>query len=561
MPLTCWRTKNGKTGMHYSNTLPCPYYITPWAWLKGAFLIMENAVIYARYSGANQTEQSIEGQLRDCYAFAERQGLKVVGEYIDRAISGKSDDRPDFQRMIQDSKKRQFSRVIVYKLDRFARNRYDSAIYKHKLKQNGVKVVSAMENISDSPEGIILEAVLEASAEYYSLELSQKVKRGYRESMLKGNYIGGVRPLGYRVENKKLVIHEEEAPVVKWVFEQYASGISKKEIIAALTAKGIVTRSGKPYGMTAFQNALRSKKYIGTLEWAEITVENACPAIVDKVTFDKVQARLDMNRKAGARKKARVEYVLYGKMFCGYCGKNMIGDAGTGKSGQRHHYYACQNRKNHKACTKKNEKKDFIEWYVVEQTLAYVLSPTRMEIIAQGVVDAYDKEFNTGHLDNLERQMSKTEQGVKKLFNMMFETDSKAILKNCEEKIKQLEARQADIEMDIARLKVASAIRYTKEDIMTWLRAFTNGDLFDMDFRRRIIDTFINSIYVYDDKVVLYYNVKDSKQISYIEMLENADDDVDDAVTDVYNDDAGGFGYQTSKPRFKTALKRRFFYA
>lgn len=160
--------------------------------------VARNAVIYARYSSHSQTEQSIEGQLRVCHEYARREGFTIVGEYIDRAISGRTDDRPDFQRMISDSRKRAFQYVIVYKLDRFARNRYDSAVYKHKLKQNGVKVVSAMENIGDNPESIILEAVLEASAEYYSLELAQKIKRGMRESALKGQFCGGGIPFGYK---------------------------------------------------------------------------------------------------------------------------------------------------------------------------------------------------------------------------------------------------------------------------------------------------------------------------------------------------------------------------
>ena len=176
---------------------------------------MKNAVIYARYSSTNQNEQSIDGQLRECRAFAEREGYTVIETYVDRALTGRNDNRPDFQRMIIDAKKRQFQYVIVYKLDRFARNRYDSAIYKHKLKQCGVKVISATENISDNPEGVILEAVLEASAEYYSLELSQKIKRGYRESMMKGNYIGGSVPLGYKVVNKKLVIDEATEHIIK----------------------------------------------------------------------------------------------------------------------------------------------------------------------------------------------------------------------------------------------------------------------------------------------------------------------------------------------------------
>lgn len=161
------------------------------------------------------TEQSIEGQLRVCHEYAQREGYIIIGEYIDRAISGKTDDRPDFQRMISDSRKKAFQFVIVYKLDRFARNRYDSAIYKYRLKQNGVKLISAMENIGDNPEGIILEAVLEASAEYYSVELSQKVKRGLKESALKGQFCGGWAPIGYKNAGGRLVLDEAKAPYIK----------------------------------------------------------------------------------------------------------------------------------------------------------------------------------------------------------------------------------------------------------------------------------------------------------------------------------------------------------
>ena len=167
-----------------------------------------NAVIYARYSSHGQTEQSIEGQLRDNYAWAKQQGISVVGEYVDRARSGTKDTRPDFQRMIEDAAKKQFEMVIVWKLDRFARNRYDSAIYKARLKKFGVRVVSVKEAITDSPEGIILEGLLESMAEYYSANLAQNVRRGLRESIAKGNFCGGNIPYGYRVENKKLVIDD-----------------------------------------------------------------------------------------------------------------------------------------------------------------------------------------------------------------------------------------------------------------------------------------------------------------------------------------------------------------
>lgn len=143
------------------------------------------AVIYARYSSDNQREESIEGQIRECTAFAEKNGITILRHYIDRAFSAKTDNRPEFQNMIKDSGKRLFDMIIVWKLDRFARNRYDSARYKATLKKNGVKVVSATEVISDGAEGIILESVLEGYAEYYSADLSEKVVRGMTENALK----------------------------------------------------------------------------------------------------------------------------------------------------------------------------------------------------------------------------------------------------------------------------------------------------------------------------------------------------------------------------------------
>jgi DNA invertase Pin-like site-specific DNA recombinase len=278
-----------------------------------------NAVIYARYSSHGQTEQSIEGQLRDCYAYAEREGLKVVGEYIDRAITGRYDDRPDFQRMISDASKKQFVYVIVWKLDRFARNRYDSAIYKAKLKKHSVKVVSATENIMDTPEGIILEGMLESMAEYYSANLSQNVKRGQRESVLKGTYLGGIPPIGYKVENKRLVIDEKTAPVIRYAFEQYAAGVSKRQIIDELNARGIRNSKGKPLTLSSMQVALRNEKYIGIYRHGGEEVTGGCDALIDEITFRKVQERLNAVKPLPPL-KSKNRNLLQGKLFCGHCG-------------------------------------------------------------------------------------------------------------------------------------------------------------------------------------------------------------------------------------------------
>ena len=222
------------------------------------------AVIYARYSSDNQREESIEGQLRECKEYAERNGILVLQSYIDRALSAKTDNRPEFQRMIRDSAKGLFDTVLVWKLDRFARNRYDSAHYKSQLRKNGVKVVSATESIADGPEGIILESMLEGMAEYYSAELAQKVNRGMRENALKARSNGGTIPLGYRLdEEHRLKIDPLTAPVVREVFQRYADGENLRTIIRSLNERGIRTSRNYPFRHSSFNTMLKNRKYIG----------------------------------------------------------------------------------------------------------------------------------------------------------------------------------------------------------------------------------------------------------------------------------------------------------
>lgn len=199
---------------------------------------MKTGIIYARYSSERQTEQSIDGQLRICTEYAERNGIVIVDTYIDRATTGTNDNRNAFQKMLKDSNKQAWDIVLVYKLDRFSRNKYEMAMHRKTLRDNGIKLVSAMENIPDTPEGIILESLLEGMAEYYSAELSQKVRRGMNESRQKGNFTGGFVLYGYKVENKKVLIDEDKAEVIRFIYNQYAAGVYVKDIIADLTARG-----------------------------------------------------------------------------------------------------------------------------------------------------------------------------------------------------------------------------------------------------------------------------------------------------------------------------------
>lgn len=514
-----------------------------------------NAVIYARYSSDRQTEQSIEGQIRFCTQYAQQHGYNVIKHYVDRAISGTTDHRPQFQQMIADSAKRQFQFVIVWKLDRFARNRYDSAIYKSKLKKNGVKVLSATEGIGEGDESIILEAVLEAMAETYSRQLSQNVRRGMRESALKGNSTGGSIPLGYKLEGKKLSVDEETAPIVHYIFEQYAAGASKAEIAAYLNDRGHRTKSGKKFTVNSFRTVLSNPKYIGVYHYDdEVSIEDGCPALVEKALFDDVQKKIAATKRAPAHKKAKVEYLLNGKLFCGYCASPMVGDCGTSKTGERYYYYSCAARKKKpKSCKKKREKKDFIEWYVVEQTVDYVLTPSRIDYIAERVVEEYNKGCSDDEIKRLEKEITKYDAEIGQCAEALIGAKTSGIIDKINEKAMQIEARKQEAEESLINLRLTSKYQLKKEEAAAWLTSFCKGDLFDMEFRKRIIDVFINAIYLYDDKVVVYFNVRGGKQVSYMEMVDETIDLFDD-ITESSTFAHGG------SPKIPNAFCIRDFY-
>lgn len=488
-----------------------------------------NAVIYARYSSHSQTEQSIEGQLHDGYAFAEKCGYKVVGEYIDRALTGTKDDRPEFQRMIKDAEKKQFQIVIVWKLDRFARNRYDSAIYKRTLKKFDIRVVSVMENITDSPEGIILEGLLEAMAEYYSANLAENIRRGQQESVKKGWYCGGSIPLGYRLQDHRLVEDERTAPLVRELYQRYGSGESLASIAADFNARGFRTTRGRPFKTSTFDRIIPNATYIGQYTYAGQVVPDLAAPLIDPETYDRAVQRRSANRRAPAANRTPVKFILQGKLFCGHCGTAMCGDYGTSKSGERHNYYSCSARKHRKNdCRKKSEKKDFLEWYVCEQTVKYILNPDRMDQIAEAVADLYNSEIDDSKVAALERTVQRLDDELNALVDKLILVPKESAGRIAD-RMKQLELQRIEAETDLSKLRIQQNIRITKKEVAAWLQTFASGDLFDPDTRIRIIDTFINSIYLWDDKIVIFYNIKEGKQTIGIDQIGDLDEKIEKA--------------------------------
>ena len=466
-----------------------------------------NAVIYARYSSHSQSEQSIEGQLRDNYAWARRNNVTVIGEYIDRALTATSDRRPDFQRMIRDAAKRQFQLVIVWKLDRFARNRYDSADYKARLKRYGVRVVSVNEAIADGPEGIIMEGLLESMAEYYSANLSQNIRRGQRETLAKGRFVGGKAPYGYKHVDGKLIPDEKTAPIIRYVFEQYAAGVPKKEIYAELNARGIRNSNGKPLGPTSFAEALANPVYIGKYTYSGTVVPGVSTPLIDETTFEKVQRITKFNARTPGKAKSSVVHLLQGRAFCAYCGAPLVGESGRSRNGEVHYYYACADKKKSHSCHKKNEKKDPLEEYVVDRTLRFILSPARASRVARAVVAQYKKEFSDSRVDELARAVSQLEKELNKLVDALIDAP-KAAHSRIYARMEQLEAQKADLAADLAKLRVAQEIQLTEPEVLAWLKSFHDSDPADPDIQQRIIDTFVNSVYLWEDRIVIFYNLR-----------------------------------------------------
>ncbi len=453
-----------------------------------------NAVIYARYSCDHQREESIEGQLRECREFALKHNLCVIREYIDRAYSAKTDNRPEFQKMIQESHLKEFSTIIVWKLDRFARNRYDSLRYKMILKKNMVDVISATEMISKGADGILVESLLEGFAEYFSAELSEKVIRGMTENVFNHKFNGGKLPVGYYIdENQQYQIDVKTAPYVKDAFVMYASNFSMKEIAEYLRNKGVRTSNNEPISLRSMSNMLRNRKYIGEYKYRDIVIPDGIPQIVPVKLFDDVQKKLEMKRR-NSNPDMKQRYILSSKLRCGKCNSPMCGESGTSKTGKVYHYYKCSSVKRHLGCDMKSVRQEDIEKEVLEYVVQNYLTKENMEIIVQQIMEINKKE-NAGIL-LLKKQYTCVKRNIRNIVDAIadgFYNDS------VKEKLLKLEKEKAELEMqiEIEKEKV-SKLTLTEDQIRFWLSNILT--LISDSNKSILVDTFVDEIIYFDDE-------------------------------------------------------------
>ena len=462
------------------------------------------AVIYARYSSDGQRDESIDGQLRECYEYARRNNIDVIDTYIDRALSAKTDKRPNFQMMIKDSDKRKFDTIIVWKLDRFSRNRYDSATYKHKLRKNGVSVISATEVISKNAEGVLLESVLEGYAEFFSLELSEKVNRGLTENALKCQFNGGTVPIAFVInKDHRFEIDPIKAPLVVEAYKSYAEGMTIKEIVTMLNNKGLTTSHGTKMTINIVTDMLKNRRYIGEYRFKDIVNKDGIPRIVPQELFDRVQEVRAKNKRAAARHKAEDDYLLTTKLFCGKCGSFMCGESGTARNGSVHRYYKCNGAKYKHSCDKKTVKKEWIENIVLDKTKELLMDENVIEDIANIVLKEAGKENPA--LTVLKQQLSETETIIG---NLLKAIEQGIITPTTKQRMIELEQTKNELELKIIKEEMKRPT-IIKEGLMFWLRRFQKMEVVKKEHKQRLINSFVNSVYLYDDKLVISFNYKE----------------------------------------------------
>lgn len=464
---------------------------------------MKKTALYMRYSaGPDQTENSIDGQRRVCENYAQGKDLKIIEEYVDRALTGKNDNRPEFQRLIADASKGLFQAVLVYRTDRFARNKYDSVIYKSKLRKLGIEIHYAAEPMPDGPEGILLESMMEGLAEYYSAELSQKIKRGMRENASKGLVTGGGLVLGYKIgPAKTFEIDETESHIVQTIFSMFLNGKTYADICVYLNDMGIKTSRGNPYNKNSIPRILKNEKYIGLYKCGEIRIENAIPQIITKEQFYMVQSELDRRKKIKRPKSPTAHYMLSGKLYCGNCGEKMIGVSGTSGKGKIYYYYYCPKSRKKKGCDKKHVNRDWLESLVVEETVKYIGEPANVEYIVKELTKAQLANLSSDETVNFLE--SKIAENKKSLSNTLKAIESGVVTKALPERIRELEIEAVKLEEELEYTK-ASHVVLDSLDLEFLISRYAQPNV----DKEKVIKGFISSVELHDDRLYIFVNLK-----------------------------------------------------
>lgn len=499
---------------------------------------LTRAVAYTRFSSDMQREESIEAQMRAIKEFADKQGYALLKNYADRGISGTTDNRPEFQKMLDDAKKDLFDVIIVHKLDRFARNRADSAIYRKELSKNEVKLISVLENFDDRPEAIILQSVIEGYNEYYSKNLRREVMKGLKENALTCRFTGGIPCLGYDIDKEtlKYIINPFEAESVKLIFKRYLEGEGYGAIIDELNKKGFKTKRGYSFGKNSLHEILKNEKYTGVYIYNKsvhpddngkfnrhlsksddeiIKIDGGIPQIISKSDFQKVQEKMKERKKKTATYKAKQDYLLSGKIKCGVCGCTFAGNSRKPRANKPLYVsYNCTKKNGKINCDNFGIKKDFIEEIILEKLADKVFDENKLPEIIEKYNDYALSKNNEFFIREKEirKKLLETEKGITNIVNIMVSTGSPALVNKLNELEKEkaiLESSFTDINRKISQMtinpdKIKTAFRKAK-------KLLQSGDLKN---KKAIVEQYVKQVTIFKEKLIIEFNISEDYSIT-----------------------------------------------
>lgn len=486
-----------------------------------------SAICYYRYSSASQNDASIEQQQDAAKAYAKAHNLRIVKEYPDRAMSGTRDDRPEFQKMQYEVQHLRPAYLILWKMDRLSRDKYDAVMTKKYMRDHGVKIVYVAESIPEDDEesALLLESVLEATAQTYIMNLRKNVMRGLTSNANAALY-NGVHIYGYTAKKKEpYKINQKEAPVVKRIFTEYADGVPLKKIADGLNEAGIKTAKGNDFTINSLRRILTNPSYTGRYKWGDIEFPDKMPRIIDDDLFAKTGLLLKANKRGGkgGAKKVNPEldiadYWLTGHIFCACCGSTMQGVSGTGKSGKTFFYYSCKNHR-HRACSMKNKRKDIIE-SVVYYLLSELMKDEAVRIvIAKKCFEYYKEQYDDG--DSFEKSLEAQLKDVdKKLSNMIKAIEEGIRTDTTLQRMQELEFQKKMLTDELVAEQNRKKYDLKLKDIVKYLEVFF-GDIKDPENRQKLLEFLVDKIIVDNDKLtVTLHFTGDNRELSYDDTME-----------------------------------------
>lgn len=461
-----------------------------------------NAVIYARYSSHNQREASLEQQIAECRQYAERNGYRIVDIYQDAAVSGRTDDRPAFKRMMHDAKKELFDYIIAWKSNRIGRNMHQTLANMAKLSEYGVECLYVEEDFDNTASGRFALRNMMNVNQFYSENMAEDITRGLLDNAQKC-MVNGRLPFGYKKgEDGKYAIDEPNAAIVRQMFERIRSGWTIADIKDDLNARGIKTRDGKEWRFSSFDKMLQNEQYTGVYKYSGVRIEGGIPVIIEKVAFEEVQKILSEKKRPRGKQRENAEYLLTGKCFCGKCGAPMGALAGTSRNGTKHCYYACNTRRYEHTCDKQHVPKDDLERLVAESIKDELHRPG----VIDGIVSQYEHVLEVIKEESKVNTLQADLDAVNKsLDNIMKAVEAGLFNEVTKARMDELIETRKDIE-EAMRLEKAAAEIATPEEVRNWLERLRDGDIEKPEYIKELIRVFVRAVYVYDDKLTIQYH-------------------------------------------------------